>query len=292
MFDAKRICTGHIFVIICLLFFHACSHSRTTAYADNGGYFGSLQQRLVREGFDEARIRGLYRQPRATFETQAVALYFVHNEGKLNYGQFLDRGSVEKARIYMNTHKADLEKAEKAYGVDPKIITAILSVETRLGRYTGKTGVFNILSTMAALADPKVREMLWGKISSSTRLTRKAFEDKAEEKSDWAYNELRSFLTYTAKENLDPLKIKGSYAGAMGFCQFMPSNILTLARDGNNDGRIDLFSHVDAIISIANYLKHYGWHPGIERKKAYEVVYSYNHSSYYVNTILKIAERL
>lgn len=78
----------------------------------------------------------------------------------------------------------------------------------------------------------------------------------------------------------------------MGLCQFMPSNILILAKDGDNDGRIDLFSHADAIMSIASYLKHYGWYPGIAGQEAYNVVYTYNHSSYYVNTILKIVELL
>ncbi|MEZ4604946.1 MAG: lytic murein transglycosylase [Desulfobacterales bacterium] len=86
--------------------------------------------------------------------------------------------------------------------------------------------------------------------------------------------------------------IIGSYAGAMGFAQFMPSNILILAEDGNDDGSINLFHHEDAIASIANYLKHYGWQPGMTREDAGKVVYHYNHSSYYVDTVLKIAEKL
>jgi membrane-bound lytic murein transglycosylase B len=72
----------------------------------------------------------------------------------------------------------------------------------------------------------------------------------------------------------------------------MPSNILALARDGDGDERIDLFNHADAITSIASYLKHYGWHAGIGRKKAYQVIYHYNHSRQYVDTVLKVAERL
>jgi membrane-bound lytic murein transglycosylase B len=86
--------------------------------------------------------------------------------------------------------------------------------------------------------------------------------------------------------------VRGSYAGALGLAQFMPSNILAYGKDGNGDGRIDLFDHADAIFSIASYLKHYGWKPGIDDKKAYSVVYRYNHSKYYVNTILKIRNLL
>jgi len=93
----------------------------------------------------------------------------MHSEGKLNYGQFLKRGPLERARIYMKKHKTELAEAEKNYGVNGRIITAILLVETRLGTYTGKSSVFNILST-------DIRNMLWKKVSGSTRLSRQEFE--------------------------------------------------------------------------------------------------------------------
>ena len=99
-------------------------------------------------------------------------------------------------------------------------------------------------------------------------------------------------MKYTNREEMDPASIPGSYAGAMGIPQFMPSNIRTLAKDGNNDGRIDLFNHADAISSVANYLKHYGWRPGIDDKKAYKVLLRYNYSKYYANTIIKISKLL
>lgn len=91
---------------------------------------------------------------------------------------------------------------------------------------------------------------------------------------------------------MDPYNIIGSYAGAMGLCQFMPSNIPILAEDGNKDGSVNLFHHADAIASIANYLKHYGWKPGISREEAGKAVYHYNHSSYYVEIVLKIIDKL
>jgi len=78
----------------------------------------------------------------------------------------------------------------------------------------------------------------------------------------------------------------------MGIAQFMPSNILAFAKDGNNDGHVNLFNHADAIISIANYLKHYGWYNGINKKGMYKAIYHYNHSRQYVDTVLEVAERL
>jgi membrane-bound lytic murein transglycosylase B len=91
---------------------------------------------------------------------------------------------------------------------------------------------------------------------------------------------------------MDPVNINGSYAGAMGICQFMPSNILTLAVDGDGNGSVDLFTHADAIASVANYLKKHGWKPGLNREQKFKAVYHYNHSKYYVNTVLDIAQLL
>ena len=192
----------------------------------------------------------------------------------------------------MRKYDSDLKLAEETYGVDKEIITAIILVETQLGTIMGSSSVFNALSTFAALADREVRELAWNQISNPDRLTREDFEKWSARKSKWAYSELKALLKYTDREKLNPSDIYGSYAGAVGIAQFMPSNIMAYARDGNQDGRIDLFNHADAIASIASYLKNFGWHPGIDRKKAYRVVYRYNHSKYYVNTILKIADRL
>lgn len=255
-------------------------------------YFGTLQQRLIADGFDGKQIRALYRKDGIRFDTKGVSLYFVHNESKLNYDQFLEAEPIQKARAYMETHREALIEAEKKFGVHRHVITAILLVETRLGTYIGNRSVLNTLSTMAALQDETVKNRLWSYIKDETHLTREKFSAKANRKSRWAYKELQAFLKYTHGEKLNPLEIVGSYAGAMGFCQFMPSNILTLARDGNGDGRIDLFTHADAIMSIASYLNNFGWHSGIDKSKAHKVVFHYNHSDYYVNTVLKIADLL
>ena len=189
----------------------------------------------------------------------------------------------------MKRHKGALERTERTYGVDKEIITAIILVETRFGALVGGPLVLNTLSTTAALADAHVREMFWHKVSKSIRLTRKQFDRWVKRKSDWAYNELKAFLKYTAGEHMDPADISGSYSGAMGIAQFMPSNILLFAKDGDNNGSTNLFDHADAISSIGNFLKHFGWHPGIKGKNAYRVIYHYNHSRQYVDTILKVS---
>jgi len=86
--------------------------------------------------------------------------------------------------------------------------------------------------------------------------------------------------------------MKGSYAGAIGIAQFMPTNAYKMAQDGNGDGRKNLYEHADAIASVAYYLKYHGWKPGISAKKQHRMILHYNNSDVYANTVLKIAKKL
>jgi membrane-bound lytic murein transglycosylase B len=261
---------------------------------ENQNYpFDSLCKRLVKDGFDKHYIDDIFRDPRSKLNFKDVSLFFVHSEAKLNYDQFTSKNSIANARKYMNEHISDLKTAESVYGVNKEIITAILLVETRLGQIMGTSPIMNTLSTMASLSEPAIRENLWHFITNpSKRIPRYEFEKKANIKSKWAYKELKAFIEYTGSEQIDPFNTWGSYAGAVGIAQFMPTSIMAYAQDGNGDGKIDLFDHSDAIASTANYLKNFGWQPGINEKKAKKVIYFYNRSNYYVNTIWKISELL
>ena len=262
------------------------------ASEDSTAPFNSLQARLAQEGFDPVMLKTLFQKPDVHFEPRTMSLYFMHSEARVNYDQFLSPESLQKARKYIQDHLSDLNAAEETLGVNKEVITAIMLVETRLGTYLGTSSILNTLSSLVAMKDSGLREIVWNSIQPERRPEKPAFEEKASNKSEWAYQELKAYLKYTGREKIDPTTILGSYAGAMGIAQFMPSNILTYARDGNHDGRIDLFDPSDAIMSIANYLKSFGWKPGISYETAFDVVYHYNHSKVYVTTILKIADQL
>ncbi len=271
----------------------AASATAQAADKKTRGFFEPLIQRLIEDGFNPDHIKKLYgRADDVYFESRGVSLYFLHNEAKLDYNKMTKRSWIKEARVYLNDHSASFKAAEEKFGVDPRVITAIILVETKFGRYMGRRSILNTLSTMAVLTQPRQREYLWEQLPKNRRYSRNQYDQKADQKSGWAYRELKAFLTYTQRHGIDPVEIKGSYAGALGLAQFMPSNILAYGEDGNGDGRIDLFHDADAIFSIASYLRHYGWKPGIDDKKAYKVVYHYNHSKYYVDTILKIRDLL
>ena len=293
MFLIRITAKKYIIFLIGILMFCFIIFSHNAAGSENSiNYFESLQKRLIEDGLDKDRINELYKRPEVSFEKKGISRFLVHNEATLNYKQFTSRKSIKKALKYMELHQKALESAEKTYGVDKEIVTAIILVETRLGTLLGGPFVLNTLSTMAALEDPVIRNMFWDEVSKSSELSRKQYERWVERKSSWAYTELKAFLNYTDKEDMDPVAIPGSYSGAMGIAQFMPTNVLAFAKDGNDDGQINLFDHSDAINSVANFLKYYGWYPGIDRKKAYDVIYHYNHSKQYVDTILKVSKLL
>jgi membrane-bound lytic murein transglycosylase B len=251
-----------------------------------------VQKQLIADGFDPAKINRLYSHPQVSFEADGVILLFTYSEARVDYGQFANQWSIDKARQYLQENEANLARIEKEYGVDKRVITAILLVETGLGASLGTRSTLNTLSTMAALTDTVVRDRLWDLIPDSKKISRKKFEKKAAARSRWAYTELKAFLEYTDREGLDPVSIPGSFAGAVGVAQFMPTNILAYGRDGNDDGKVDMLNHTDSMASIANFLKSHGWRPGQSREKAEKIIYHYNHSRYYVNIILKISNRL
>lgn len=251
-----------------------------------------VRRQLSADGFDADWIDKIYARPGVAFDVGGATSYFRHRERALNYKQFTTAQSIDSARSYLDAHTEALARTEAAYGVDREIIAAILLVETRLGTYVGKSATLNILSSMAALADPGVRAQVWKEMARSPRMKRTDFDRWSRKKSRWAYTELKAFLTYTAREDMDPVAVTGSYAGALGIAQFMPTSILDYAADGNEDGRVNLFQHEDAIASVGRYLKRNGWRSGMTRTQASKVLYRYNRSEYYVKTILTIADRL
>lgn len=145
---------------------------------------------------------------------------------------FLSPIRVNKGVEFLARHKNTFDEVEKKYGVPRSVITAILGVETNYGGYTGKASVLDALATLA-------------------------FEHPRRSKFFTA--ELGEFILLSREQQWQAEQRLGSYAGAMGMSQFMPSNYRKLAVDGNEDGTVDLFEPVDAIHSIANYFVHHGW---------------------------------
>lgn len=269
-----------------------CSYPLPAAAQERPDYFAGVRSRLIADGFAPETVSRLYERTDVFLEADGVSRFFVHSEARLNYDQFSTPESIAKARAYMQEQQIPLAEAEQAYGVDARVITAILLVESRLGTVSGSRSALNILSTLAALTDARMQETFWKIIPSERRISRAHYEERVRKRAEWGYRELKALLTYAAREQIDPAAITSSYAGAVGYAQFMPTSIIAYARDGDGDSRVDLRTHADAIASIANYLKRHGWRPGSSREQQEKAVHAYNPSSYYVAAIMKIADLL
>ncbi len=146
---------------------------------------------------------------------------------------FLQPGRIEGGKRFLRDHALALRRAENQYGVPAAIITAIIGVETRYGRHAGRYRVLDALYTLG-FHYPK----------------RGAFFRK----------QLKALFKLTRQQGLDVLALKGSYAGAMGYGQFIPTSYLAYAVDFDEDGHADLLQSVeDAIGSVAHYLARHGW---------------------------------
>jgi membrane-bound lytic murein transglycosylase B len=275
------------FALSSLIYPVSCHASK----AMNACVWEPLIQHLIKDGEDEATIRSIFARREVQFDPRVMHRKLSHKESKLDYSKFLRPERLSRARAFLDTHRELLSQIEGEYGVPKEIKVAILLVETDLGRYLGPGRAFNILASMAAATDiDSVKPWLPPELLVSTE--RECVEKKLKDKSQWAYEELRALLIYSGQNQIDPLEIKGSIFGAIGLCQFMPSNALRFGIDQDHNGKIDLFSRADAIASMANYIRNYGWKDNLSRDEQEAVILRYNYSRPYARTVLDVAERL
>ena len=152
------------------------------------------------------------------------------------HDHFVNEERISDGAQFYIEHRESLERIAGARGIPPEYLVAIMGVETKYGRVTGHYRVLDALMTLAFDYPPR---------------------------SDYFRGELEQFLLLYPEEHLDPLKLTGSYAGAMGVPQFMPSSYRMFAVDGNADKKRDLWNDWDDILaSIANYFIEHGWEAG------------------------------
>ena len=264
------------------------------AWAAAPQVFAPLKPELESMGLSPAQAEALLGAKGVRFEAGLMAALLAPKETSLNYGQFLGKKPVAAGKRFMKKHAKDLARAQKESGVPGSVVVAILTVESRLGRYVGRWSAFNVLASQAVLDTPEAQRQLarrWPKKKRGQLKTAKT-QERFAKRAAWARRELGSLLKLAKKEGRSPLSYKGSVAGAMGMAQFMPSSLLAWGKDGNRDGELDLTHPVDAIYSVANYLKKHGWKPGQSYKQRFKVILTYNNSKPYAKTVLALSQRL
>ncbi|MBC7649879.1 MAG: lytic murein transglycosylase B [Vitreoscilla sp.] len=174
---------------------------------------------------------------------QPAAKPFVKN-WRVYRSRFIDPIRIAAGVKFWQANQSTLERAEKEYGVPIDIIVGIIGVETIYGRDTGTFRVMDAITTLA--------------------FDFPASHPRAKERSEFFKGEVEQFLSLQSRRNANPFEPRGSFAGAMGMPQFMPSSWVKYAVDFDGDGAIDLWgSPADVIGSVANYFKAFNWQPGM-----------------------------
>lgn len=204
-----------------------------------------IDQMVAKHGFDAAELNIALRKTR--YIESAIQLIKPAPPGRPKNWQAYRARFVEPMRInagvaFWDEHADALARAEAQYGVPAEIIVAIIGVETVYGRNTGSFRVMDAITTLA-FAYP----------DTPTRAAR----------MEYFRGELENTLLFARESKIDPFTLRGSYAGAIGWPQFMPGSIRKFAIDFDGDGKIDLRSSpVDALGSVANFLVQHGWKTG------------------------------
>jgi membrane-bound lytic murein transglycosylase B len=208
------------------------------------------------------------------------------------HSQFTNPTAIGNIRNHYLADKPIFDAMEQAFGVPGPLVASIMWIETGYGSYFGKSRAAYSLASMAAASD---YSLVAGSLNDldTNQETRAFMDETAEKRGAWAADELSALLRYAWQNGLDPATFPGSIYGAIGYGQFMPSNIAKFAVDGNGDGRVDLFDKTDAVFSIGRYLRDSGWHePMVDEEARRKVIMLYNRSGVYVNTVLYVARAI
>lgn len=229
-------------VLYALAVFGTLSACTSNAAApDASGYAASpaaqafIDEMVTQHGFDRDELVVVFSQ--AKRREDILELMRKPAEKRLEWYEyrkiFLTQNRIDGGVAFWNNNVQLLEKAEKELGVDAQVVVAIIGVETRYGGNTGRHRVIDALSTLAFDYPPR---------------------------SEFFRGELEQYLILAREEDIDLLTARGSYAGAMGYGQFIPSSYRNFAIDFDADGKRDLWnSPADIIGSVANYMKVHGW---------------------------------
>ena len=211
-------------------------------FAGNAQLLNFIEKMVNNHGFNRQYLYGVFSQTRNRDDVARLWAGSSSDPGSPKgwhayRDRFVTAANVQRGAEFWQQYSPHLQRAQQQYGVPAEYIIGIMGVETRWGRILGKHRVIDALATSATVN---------------------------KRRSQFFFDELKNYLLMSRSERMDPLAPKGSFAGAMGYGQFMPSSFHAYAVDFDGDGVRDLWNPVDAIGSVANYFAKHGWQPGGE----------------------------
>ncbi len=214
-----------------------------------------------------------------------------NKKGIRYYKGVVTKDNALKCIKFIEDNRIAFESAERKYSVPSHIAVSLLFVETRLGTVLADVpdNAFFTLASMAVSTEPSSIKNWLNKLKNYDRHI-DWIKSTMLKRANWAYNEVKALVEYMIKNNIDPSNMPSSIYGAVGLCQFMPSNIFIYGEDANGDGRIDLFNVQDAVASLSKYLFMHDWRASSTPVQQHKLLMTYNHSKIYANTILALGD--
>lgn len=254
-----------------------------------------VEDMLVSKGHKRMYVRTLLSDPRVTVNTAIMTKNVFDSaprpSAKNPKVMEVSPRFYKKGIDFIVDYEDAYETAWERYEVSPEVITAILILETRLGDYPMKYNVFKVYTTLTTLLDSEYFTSVLQAARSGYVPTEKVLND-ARKKGKWGLEELSALINLSDRLGIDPVGINGSFAGALGPAQFIPTSFVKFGVDGNDDGKVDPFDMEDCIVSVANYLKLAGWKEDAALQRKRQAIWTYNHHDVYVNTIMMVYDRL
>jgi membrane-bound lytic murein transglycosylase B len=251
-----------------------------------------LVAKLREDGVSESLIKKVYQDKRMPKHTP-IPFSIRPREPHSLYSHFHSPEKLRKARDFIHRHNNLFEQAEAHFSVSRAVVGAIFLVETQVGKVTGTQLVINRLSRLGAIDEPSNIIYNFERLRKDDKtVVFETVRDRARYLEETFYPEVTALFEIARRQKLDVLNIQGSIAGAFGIPQFLPSSMLRFGVDANQDGVVSLFHEADAIWSTANYLASFGWRDDASHEDHRNVIWKYNHSEAYVDTVLALAKEL
>ncbi len=277
--------------------------------------WNALKKSLIAEGFAPERVEAVFKDQADAYTPlymaqKTVELYNGAFKGKAclktdpkspdvqeactlepDYQAMIGSMSLAECRRFISRNQKLLNGVYRRYGVPPAFVTGILLVETGIGQNLGQHSALAVLASMAVTDSLAAVRPFIDNMNLTPEQTLE-LEEKIQEKSVWARNELAALISYGEKHQVDVSKLPGSVYGAIGLCQFMPSNIENYGVDADGDKKIDLFKLPDAAYSVGSYLANHGWRKANSPQSQLKVLRSYNHSDRYAALVYGVATQI
>lgn len=251
-----------------------------------------LAGQLRKAGVAQQDIDSIYqdpRMPRFTF----IPFKVKPKEASTMYTSFNKDFFAQLGASFIDEYDYEFDTMERAYGVPREVVTAILVIETQIGRHTGKDIIVYRLSRLASVLDPNnIQENYRRLKASDPNVTLEEVKARGRYLEETFLPEIPALLDIAKRNHVNIFHVLGSSAGAFGIPQFLPTAFHKYGIDGDGDGYVSLFNKIDALWSAGNYLAAFGYRRDLPYAEKRKVIWEYNRSDAYIDSVLRLASRI